>query len=321
MITLTKLAKLANVSVSTASKAFSGSREVNDETRDHIFRVAKEHECFKKFYNVKYPKLVIAVIAPEFRSMYYIRHLSVLQNCLDAENCEICVSTTDFSPEREKELIEYYYRHSNVDGIIIVGSVSEFIDQYEIPIVLVNSAQEDANCLKIDSNSLNFALMQVADYLNKKNVTSVGFIGEKLTNRKLATMKECLADRNIVLEESFVSISDGRFEEGGYQAMEKMFFENKLPRALICAYDHMAIGATRCIYDHGLCVPNDIAVLGMDDIPEAKFLNPPLASVSTPIENMCKLAAETVVKRIKGEEISCSSAGDCEFILRRSFEF
>ena len=51
MITLSKLAKLANVSVSTASKAFSGSPEVNEETRQLVFRVAKEHGCFKKFYN------------------------------------------------------------------------------------------------------------------------------------------------------------------------------------------------------------------------------------------------------------------------------
>lgn len=62
MITLSKIAKLANVSVSTASKAFSGSTEVNEETREMIFDIAKKNECFKRFYNVKYPKLVIAII-------------------------------------------------------------------------------------------------------------------------------------------------------------------------------------------------------------------------------------------------------------------
>lgn len=62
MITLSKIAKLANVSVSTASKAFSGSTEVNEETREMIFDIAKKNECFKRFYNVKYPELVIAII-------------------------------------------------------------------------------------------------------------------------------------------------------------------------------------------------------------------------------------------------------------------
>ena len=107
-MTLTKLAKIANVSVSTASKAFSGSDEVNNETKEMIFEVAREYGCFKKFYNAKYPKLMIAVIAPEFKSAYYSRYLTLLQENLEGRNCELCVSTTDFSVEREEELVEYY---------------------------------------------------------------------------------------------------------------------------------------------------------------------------------------------------------------------
>ena len=105
-MTLSKLAKLANVSVSTASKAFSGSGEVNDETREMIFAVAKKYGCFKKFYNAKYPKLVIAIIAPEFESAYYTSYLSYLQKNLQDKGCEVCFSATDFDTEKEKSLVE-----------------------------------------------------------------------------------------------------------------------------------------------------------------------------------------------------------------------
>jgi LacI family transcriptional regulator len=315
LITLTKLAKLANVSVSTASKAFSGSPEVNDETRELVFKTAKENGCFKKFYNVKYPKLVIAVIAPEFNSMTYTRYLTLLQTYLAAENCEICVSATFFSPEREKELLEYYCHHSNVDGIIIIGSICDLSDNFEIPVVYVDNRKQ-----KNSSKGIDTALDEVSAYLKDKKVKSVGFIGEKLTSSKYNLTKESLAKVGINLEENFVSISEGRFEEGGYYAMEKMFSENKIPRALICAYDYMAIGAIRCIYDHGLSVPEDIAVLGMDDIPEAKYLNPPLASVSTPVEDMCKLASEAVIKTIKGETVECDADFIFRFCPRKSFE-
>lgn len=70
-MTLTKLAKLANVSVSTASKAFSMSPEVNSETREMIFDKARELRCFKQFFSAKYPRLVVAVICPELESRYY----------------------------------------------------------------------------------------------------------------------------------------------------------------------------------------------------------------------------------------------------------
>ena len=71
MITLSKIAKLAHVSVSTVSKAFSGSSEVNEQTRNLIFEIAKQNNCFKKYYNTKYPRYVIAVISPEFKSSFY----------------------------------------------------------------------------------------------------------------------------------------------------------------------------------------------------------------------------------------------------------
>ena len=62
MITLSKIAKLSHVSVSTVSQAFSGSSEVNEETRKLIFEIANQQNCFKKYYNAKYDKYVIAVI-------------------------------------------------------------------------------------------------------------------------------------------------------------------------------------------------------------------------------------------------------------------
>ena len=319
MITLSKIAKLANVSVSTASKAFSGSKEVNEETREMIFDIAKKNDCFKKFYNVRYPKLVIAVIAPEFKSTYYTCCLSYIQNKLQIENSELCVSTTDFSEENEKALIKYYYNHSDVDGVIIIASQTDIAAYSEIPIVLINPLSKPKYGISVSSN-LQPALCESIDYLISKNINSMGFIGEKLTYKKQGLFEQILKEKGITLDEAYISISDERFEEGGYRAMENLFLKHKLPRAIICAYDNMAIGAVRCIYDHGLSVPQDIAVLGMDDISEAGFLNPPLASISSKTEEICKIATETIINQIKGKNIDQHQTIDSKFILRQSFE-
>ena len=69
-MTLSRLAKLAHVSVSTASKAFSMSREVNEQTRQMIFAVARREGCFKQFFSARYPKFVIAILCPELDSLY-----------------------------------------------------------------------------------------------------------------------------------------------------------------------------------------------------------------------------------------------------------
>lgn len=319
MITLSKIAKLSNVSVSTASKAFAGSPEVNEETRNLIFDIAKKNKCFKKFYNMKYPKLVMALIAPEFQSALYAKYLFFIQKMMEEKNGELCVSTTNFSPEKEKDLIEYYYKHSNVDGIIVINARTDMPEKYEIPVVFVNPSIEPVYAVSVISD-MKPAVSKSIDYLIQKNVDSIGFIGEKLTLSKLELFKQSLKEKGVTPNEAYFEISDARFEAGGYSAMEAMLSKQPRPRAIVCAYDHMAIGAIRCIYDHGLSVPQDIAVLGMDDISEAPFLNPPLASISTNTEDLCRVVTETMMKQIHDENPVQPQRMASEFHLRRSFE-
>ncbi len=318
MLTLSKIAKLANVSVSTASKAFSGSPEVNEDTREMVFDIARKNGCFKKFYNAKFPKLVIAIIAPEFKSAYYTRYLSCIQNLLAKENCELCVSTTDFSPEREKSLLEYYYKHSAVDGIIRIYGKTALDGKYEIPVVSIDT-QNSITSADAFRRDMKPGLAACARYLKEKNVTSIGFVGESLTQGKRQFFAQCLEEVGLKLKEEYVSMTQHRFEEGGYAAMEALFARGCVPRALLCAYDNMAIGAIRCICDRGLRVPEDVAVLGMDDIPGAAYLNPPLASISSQTEQLCRMAVAAVLDVINGKEAERQTAGGT-FHLRRSFE-
>ena len=319
MMTLSKLAKLANISVSTASKAFSGSKEVSEETREMIFDIAKENGCFKKFYNVKYPKLVVAIIAPEFNSAYYTRYLSCIQKNLEEKNCELCVSVTEFSKECEKNLMEYYDKHAAVDGVITIHSQIEDAGKYEVPIAFINPIHKLEYGFSVFGDSKR-ALEEGIVYLAGKGVDKIGFIGEQKTMQKYRGFKEMLEAKDLSYNESFVSISDKRFEEGGYEAMERLISQKKTPRAIVCAYDYMAIGAIKCIYDHGLTVPEDIAILGMDDIPEAKYLNPPLASISTPVDGLCQLAAEAIVKQMNGQPITTHQELESTIHFRKSFE-
>ncbi|MBQ7386807.1 MAG: LacI family DNA-binding transcriptional regulator, partial [Clostridia bacterium] len=108
MITISKIAKLANVSVSTASKAFSGSTEVSEITRDRIFNVAKKLGVFKKFYNAKYPKIVIAVVVPEYLSGNYGVLISELQRFLNERDCTVTVTAANFLLDKNETLIDYY---------------------------------------------------------------------------------------------------------------------------------------------------------------------------------------------------------------------
>ena len=319
VITLSKIAKEAHVSVSTASKAFSGSPEVNEETRQAIFEVAKRYGCFKKFFNAKYSKYVIAIICPEFGSIHYANYLSFLRQNLEQKNCDICVAESGFSAEKEAELLNYYYKHADVDAVIVIEPCCQIPEHADLPVLLLGPIDENGDCPSVFCD-VDAALEESISFLKSKGVDKIGFLGEKLTNRKLTHFRNALDRQNLPYNEAYVQIADQRFEPGGYMAMEKLMQEPSLPRAVICAYDAMAIGAIRCIADHGLRVPEDIAVLGMDDIPQAPYLNPPLASIDSQVDALCALAATTVIAQINGKPVPAKQRFPSSFKLRRSFE-
>ena len=296
MITLSKLASLAHVSVSTASKAFSMSPEVNEQTREMIFRIAKEQGCFKKFFNAKYPKYVIAVICPEYNSHLYSSMLLHLQKYLSRLGCEICVTSTNFSAEKEADYLEYYSRYATVDGIMVIdGRITPDLHT-DIPIATIFPNQGCAGSICVGGDCTG-AMTDSMQHFLSSGITDIGFIGDPHTDAKqrlFARIAEHLAPD---LKVSFM-ISPHRFEAGGYGAMEHFAANGHIPRAIFCAYDYMAIGAIRYCWEHTLRVPEDVAIIGMDDIPENKYLNPPLSSINFNMDKICAAAAEAMIKRL-----------------------
>ncbi len=319
MITMSKIAKLAHVSVSTVSKAFSMSPDVNPETREVIFEIARQYGCFKKYYRAKYPKQVVAVICPELKSSYYSYALSLLQSHLAEYSCEICVASTDFSQKTTEELLQYYNHYTSVDGVILINTSVEIYPTMEIPVVSICSS---AHCNSTVSVAASYkeGLAQALEYFLDKGVTQIGFLGDSITRSKLKTFQDFLQARGVVPDQQLISIADTRFEQGGYSAMKRLLDAGHLPRALVCAYDHMAIGAIRCIYDRGLTVPGDIAVLGMDNIPECSYLNPPLSSIDSNLGDACKKAAEAMMDCLLGNPTENTISVQPQLYLRKSTE-
>lgn len=317
MITLSKIAKLAHVSVSTASKAFAMSNEVNEQTREEIFKVAKELGCFRKFYNAKYPKYVIAVICPELQSLHYSFALSTLQENLASQNCEICVATTNFSEETEQLLLDYYHYHTSVDAIVIIQGELPITDNYEIPIIAVNSSCPQPNTVSITTD-FETSVANAIEYFQKHGITDIGYLGETKSLGRELMFKNQMQQKVGGYNDEHVIVSDLRFQKGGYAAMEELLKQKNPPRAVICAYDYFAIGATRCILDHGLSVPEDVAIISIDDLPEAKYLNPPLSSINPLHEEVYKTAADSIVKLINNEMIDMDITIGSKLYLRES---
>ena len=305
-MTLSRIARLANVSVSTASKAFSMSKDISEQTREHVFEVAKKYGCFKQFYSVKYPRLVIGIVCPELASIYYGRLIEEIQAQLNALGCETCIINSMFSKTAADTGIDYFSDYSSVDGITVLHGEARR-EQTSVPFVCVSDVTD------VGKKGIDEAIK----YFKSNGIFDIGFIGESLTQSKLDDFCRAMLDNGLEVKDGYICVSDARFEKGGYIAAERIFSGDTFPRAIICAYDYMAMGAIRYLHDKGLSVPADVKVIGMDNAPETEYFVPSISSIEYGNSARARALALGIVEKIHGGEPSVRIV-DEELVLRES---
>ena len=318
-MTLSRLAKLAHVSVSTASKAFSMSREVNEQTRQMIFAVARREGCFKQFFSARYPKFVIAILCPELESLYYSGLVTALHRELTARGCDICTAVTDFSAETLAQRIAYYDAYAAVDGILLIGHESHPLPPHETPLVAIGSRREDA----VASAAVDFtaAVRAAVAHLYRGGVTDIGFIGEPLTRSKQAAFVAAMEAVVGGVDERRMVVSDQRFEPGGYRAAQQLRESGALPGALLCAYDRLAFGALRYLTEQGLRIPGDVRLIGMDDLPVDAYTVPSLSSIGVDNGALAQWAVSRMLEALTGSAPACGDPPQPQLRLRESSAF
>ena len=293
-MTMRELAKLANVSISTVSKAFHGAKDVSEETKEHIFSIAKQHGCFGKFYQGKYSKKVIAIICPELAGEYYSTFTQLLQKMIEKDDCITIISTDDFRASKQALLIEYYAEYLRVDGIMIFDLQITPKKGYDTPIVsLYSNKHTHVDCVGIDVKS---AIIDAIKLLQSYGHENIAFLGETLTTLKAQYFFEAASE----LQKNTPKIitSTQRFEKAGEDCVAQLADQKDIT-ALICAYDNIAFGAAKALQAKGLRIPQDISIIGIDNTPGAQYASTALTTIDTKPEEVCTIAWELLQKKMQ----------------------
>ncbi len=295
-----KIAEAAGVSVGTVSKAFSYSKEISEKTRAKIFAVAKEAGVLEKYTRAKYEKHVIAVLCPEIVSQYYAEMVSILDGIIKSNGDMMMMSITNFAGDTAAGLYDYYQKYARVDGILIIASHKMFAAQSQVPTVVLGPSPETPGIDAVET-SLAGAVYEAIRYLKDSNRRRIAFIGETLTCSKLAAYETALLKCGIPLSHDLIVVSESRFEAAGYDGAERLLALTEPPDAIITAYDYIAIGAIKALKKHGLTVPEDVSIIGMDDISLASYLDIPLTTIKTDLTEICETAARLLYKKMDNQ--------------------
>ena len=295
---LSKLAQLANVSVSTVSKVFSDSPEISEETKNTILSLAKEHGCYEKYYKPKYGRKLIAVICPEILGNHYGSMATDMEKEISEHGGTMVLSVSGFSPKKQSELIEYYTKFAHADGIIVIEPAAKIKNNTDVPIVQIGYENEakDIDCVKAD---IMPAMDDALRYLRKLGHTKIGFIGEELAVPEHEAFLNSTAKRFLEINPNHVFISKRRFEDAGYQAMDEMIKSGDLPTVIFAAYSHIALGILRRLKESPLRVPEDISIICMDDILSEPYTELPLACIKMHLGELSAAATDLLYQKIR----------------------
>lgn len=284
-----KIAEIAHVSASTVSKALAGSREISAELTEKIVQIAIDTGYFKekskrKLDYSKEKNTVIAILCPEIISIYYSGIVTVIKNAVENNGGQLAIYVFDFDVNKLNNIIETIILKQLAGGIIVLSQKHKNFTN-SVPMLYFTPSGNDTSSSIFPDTQLVLDL--ATEHLKNLGHTKIGFIGENLTHSKLAAFRSSLKKYKLPINESFIYSSAERFEKSGFTAVKQMLAAPVMPTAFIAAYDEIALAVIHELAQHGIRVPDDISIIGINDIPAASYSQIPLTTVSCFSEERC----------------------------------
>lgn len=315
--TLKDVAQLAGVSTATVSYALSGKRMISEETKQRINRAIAQLDYVPdlnaRSLSMRDSKL-IGVVVPQtepgdrlmFQNSFYSEALGSIEYCARQHGYHILISATDAN-----ESYLTLAKQRNLDGIIVIGMYpDEFYQQMkktQIPIVLIDSYCNDHyyNNIRIDDAYGSYmATKHVLDCGHRETVFFVGQLKENgVMKKRLAGYRQALEEYGLPYREE--NVFEGQIDyESGVRMAAKLAASTLPATAVVAAADILAIGAIKGFYDAGLRVPEDISIIGFDDLEISQYLAPGLTTVRQQISMKGQRAVELLLEHIADPSLS-----------------
>jgi DNA-binding LacI/PurR family transcriptional regulator len=321
------LARLANVSHSTVSRALSHNPLVKQETAERIQRLAEEQGYRASAAArslVTSRTATVGVVVTNIADPFAAEVVGGIEEAALERDYSVFLANSNAEPEREVKVVRSF-EERRVDGIIVtssrVGSLyAELLSRTQVPIVLLNN-QHPGEFLHSIMISNTVASTGAVAHLIGLGHTRIAYIGDRFgresDSERFAGYCAALESAGIAPEASYVVHGDGR-PEGGEHAMRCLLDLAAPPTAVFCYNDMTALGAMRSIREAGLRIPSDVSVVGFDDLFLALFTDPPLTTVRQPMRRMGRMAMEALLELIGGCVFESDIKVPGELIIRGS---
>ena len=309
-VTLKDVAEAAGVAESTVSRALSGSGQLAANTRQKIVDTANQigYEFAPRVSEAQFEKPtrrgVVGVVVAALQNSFFPYLVDRLHNELDDLGFDMILIIDEITRDRAGRKLRLLF--DTLDGVIFttatIGSpMVEFLKDRGMPTVLAirSNMGDDVDVVESDNYS---AGIEALKHLINLGHRRIGFLmgppTTSTTKGRLNGALSVLKKSDIVLEEKLLLHTEFT-HEGGYSGTVQLMRGSTPPSAIFCANDVIAIGAMDAVQKMGLEVPDDVSIIGVDDIPMASWSMVSLTTIRQPIGEIGSMAAKLISERIR----------------------
>lgn len=328
-MTIREIAQMANVSQTAVSFVLNNKPGVSDETRKRVLEIIEKTHfqsdrnskrlALNKSFNIC---LAYFDTFSPFNDLFYVEVAKSMIDGIGAYGYNIIMSK--FVHDGDKIKLPEAITAKDADGVVIIQDVEshvlEKIRQMGLPYIILDSYSADSSILSIGVDARDYTCKAVR-YLAGKGHERIAVIGSSFIPAFWTQVYEGYAQTMTALgldwEPEWLA-NTAEDEQTAYCCMESILQSPNRPTAVFCVGDIYAIAAIRCIKNAGLRVPEDISVMGVDNIVLGKYLEPALTTIDIHTEEMGRMGLDALMRRIGGQEVESVRMTDSVIVERDS---
>lgn len=321
------IARAAKVSHSTVSRALRNSPLVNRETTERIQKIARDsgYRVSAVARSLVTSKTrTIGVVVTTVSDPFIAEVVNGVENMANTHGYSVFLANSNADPVREATVVQSF-EERRVDGIVVMASrvgalYMAHLSKMKIPIVLINNYRLGEFVYSVAIDNLT-AAREATSHLIQLGHTRIAYIGDRdgfqSDTDRFGGYRQALEHADISFQPELVAHGNGT-PAGGEEAMDQLLRLPNKPTAVFCYNDMSAIGGLRAARAHKLRVPEDLSIVGFDDLFLASYAQPPLTTVRQPKERMGQMATEIVMKLLAGTSCEFNVKVQGELIVRES---
>lgn len=304
MATIKDVAKLAHVSVATVSRVINKKGYVNETTKELVLEAISElqyvpNELARSLF--KKQSRIIGIIVPHLTSYYFAELLEVIEDITVNHNYRLMVCNSQDNKDRETKYLNVFQQY-NIDGIIMISNTTRIQDykSLNIPIIAIDHKLTD-DIPSVTSNNVLGGILAAQKLLSSGCKKIIHFRGPSVlmpVQDRTAGFKSIM-EKNKIYNFSF----DLDFKNPSQEDIQNVINSNLDCDGIFCDSDIIALNVIQCLKKVGRKVPEDVQVIGFDNIEFSRIFSPKLTTVAQSTDKIGHYAVETLVKLMNKEPI------------------